>query len=306
MSTIKEIIQQFCYRINQPAPTAFVGVASAAEQQYLSIFKHIGDSLRNQPYQWPQLKRGYSFNTKEGERRYQLPGDFYRILESNQWDTTNKWPLRGPISDYNFNLREFAIVSLQTRKAFRLIGPLNYLYSTAPYSKRSRGWFEIDPAGQNDTDELFLGYLSCNWIIPKDWEASTDYTTGDIRSGDGYVYRVTEDGTSGTTRPNWSTGSDTDGDLTWSIYNEEYGVTSSNTNLSDDDICLFDDDLMIEGMRWAYYQAKQQDYQDLKYSWENMVKGAFGRFNGPIRINMADSVLDNTDWPNIPIGSWDL
>ena len=90
MATIKQILQQFCYRMNIPAPTSFVGSTSPAEQQYLSLFKFIGDNLRNRPYQWPQLKRGYSFNTSTGVSKYQLPGDFYRLLESSQWDVTNQ------------------------------------------------------------------------------------------------------------------------------------------------------------------------------------------------------------------------
>lgn len=274
--------------------------------QYLSLFKMIGDNLRNRPYMWPQLKRGYTFTTTTNERRYQLPGDFYRILDSSQWDTTNHWPMRGPISDYQYAVREFAVVSLQTRKAFRLIGPVNYLYSTSPYSQRSRGWFEIDPAGENNTDELFLGYLSCNWIWPRDWVASTAYTAGNIRSGVGYMYRASNSATSGSTRPDWTTGSDTDGAVTWAVYTEPYEVNSTNTNLNDSDLCLFDDDLMIEGMRWAYFRAKKQDYEQERSDWEQMVKSAYARFNGPVRVSMCEQIDDYFEWPNVPSGSWNV
>ena len=304
MATIKEVIQQFCYRMNLPAPTAFVGVNSPTEQQYLTFFRTIGDNLRNRPFQWPQLKRGYTFNTQTGVRKYQLPGDFYRILNSSQWDLTNQWPLRGPISDYNFNVREFAVVSLQTRKGFRLLGPTNYLYSTAPYSKRSQGWFEVDPAGQNNTDELFLGYVSCNWTQPRDWVASTVVAAGDIRSGDGYVYVADSGGTTGTTRPNWSTGSASDGLINWSIYHEAYLVEASNTNLNDNDLCLFDTDIMVSGMVWLYLQMKKFEYLQERQDWENQVKSAYSRFNGPTRINMADELGDYYEWPNVPPGSW--
>lgn len=306
MATISQIIQNFCYRINVPAPSAFVGVSSPTEQQYLSLFKFIGDNLRNRPYQWPQLKRGYTFTTTTNTSKYQLPGDFYRILESSQWDTTNNWPMRGPISDYNFTIREFAVVSLQTRKAYRLIGPTQYLYSVSPYSQRSQGWFEIDPAGQNDTDTLFLGYISGNWIWPRDWVTNTVYTAGAIRAGNGYVYRTAAGGTSGATRPNWATGSSSDGTVTWTVYNEPYQVDASNTALNDADLCLFDDDLMIEGMRWAYLRAKGLDYQQERSDWENQVKSAFARFNGPIRINVSDELGDYFDWPNTPSGSWSV
>jgi len=306
MATIKEVIQNFCYRVNLPAPSSFVGVNTPTELQYLSLFRYIGDNLRNRPYQWPQLKKGYTFTTQTDVSKYQLPGDFYRILESSQWDTTNHWPMRGPISDYNFNVREFAVVSLQTRKAFRVIGPTNYLYSTSPYSQRSAGYFEIDPAGANNTDELFMGYISANWVWPKDWVASTSYTAGNLRSGVGQIYRASTTATSGTTRPNWQSGSSTDGGVTWAVYTEAYSLNSTNTNLSDDDICLFDEDLMIEGMRWAYLRAKGLDYQQERADWEMMVKSAYARFNGSERINMSDDISDYFDWPNLPQGSWNV
>jgi len=300
MATVKEILQAFCYRTNLPAPTAFVGVNSPTEQQYLSLFTYIGDNLRNRPFQWPQLKRGYYFTTVTGERKVELPGDFYRILERDQWDTTNRWPLIGPLTDYSYDVRQFGIISVQTRKAFRIIGPTSYLYSTAPYAKRSRGIFEIDPAGQNDTDVLFMGYLSCNWIWPRDWVANTAYVLGDIRTGDGEVYICTVAGTSGTTRPSVTSGTVVDGTVTWTVYHEPYVATNDN------DLCLFDDDLMIEGLRWAYKRAKGQDYEQERADWENMAKSSFSRFDGPCKISLANNYGEYWNWPNVPEGSWNV
>jgi len=307
VSTIKEILQNFCHRINVPAPSSFVGISQPAQQQYLSLLQFVGDNLRNRPYQWPQLKRGYKFNTATGVRNYQLPGDFYRILESSQWDVGNNWPMMGPLSDAAFTFSEFAIVSLQTRKGYRLIGPTQYLYSTAPYSKRSRGWFQIEPAGVNNTDELFLGYVSCNWVWPRDWVASTAYSLGDVRAGNGYVYIVTTAGTSGTTRPSVATGTQTDGTVTWTVYTEDYPCQAANAKLNDGDQILFDEDLMIEGMRWSYLRSKGLDYQQERSDWEAQCKSAFARFNGPVRINVARDLNDALGlWPLAPEGSWSV
>jgi hypothetical protein len=308
MLTIKQTIDNFCYRLNIPAQSSYAGSTGPAALQYLSLFEFIGNNLRNRPFNWPQLKRGYTFTTETDERRYQLPGDFYRLLNSTQWDTTNQWPMLGPISDANYTMREFAVVSQSTFKAYRLLGPTGYLYSTSPYSQRSAGSFQIDPPGENNTDELFLGYISSNWIWPRDWVASTVYAAGAIRSGDGYVYRTAAGGTSGATRPNWTTGSDTDGAVTWTVYTEPYVPNSSNSDLNDSDLCLFDDDLMIEGMRWAWFRAKKQGYEQELMDWENMVRGAVSRFNGPTRINICEenNGLWEQGFPRIPDGGWSV
>lgn len=307
MSTIKQVLDQFCDRVNIPRQSSYVGNSQPAARQYLSLLKYIGDNLRNRSYQWPQLKRGYFFNTALNQTEYQLPGDFYRLLDSSQWDVGNQWPMHGPISDLEYAYREFAVVSLQTRKGFRLIGPTDYLYSVAPYSQRSRGTFQITPAGDATPDELFLGYVSCNWVWPIDWVATTAYNLGDIRAGLGYVYICTTAGTSGTTRPSVTSGTEVDGTVTWTVYTEPYPCDDTNTKLTDNDRLLFDDDVLIEGMRWAYKRAKGLDYQQERVDWENELKSAFARFNGPTRVNMGSQLSEyDSDWPITPQGDWSV
>lgn len=308
MATVLSVIQGFCQRLNIPAPSAIVGVEKPAQQQYLELLRKIGDNLRNRPINWPQLKRPHYFNTETDVSIYQLPGDFYRLLLSDQWDVTNQWPLVGPVSDFNMALRQFAVIGVQAQKAFRLVGPNGYLFSTSPYNQRSAGTFEINPAGANDTDQLFLGYMSANWVWPQDWVASTVYAAGSIRSGDGYVYITTAGGTSGSTRPNWSSGSDSDGSVTWTVYKEPYACSASNAALTDSDFILFDEDLVIDGLVWAYKQAKGQDFIDLKTDWELSIKAAAARFDAPSRVNLGDCLADvfNDGIPLIPPGSWSV
>lgn len=307
MATILETIQSFCYRINQPAPSSIVGVTTPTERQYLELFRFIGDDLRNRPYQWPQLKKGYTFTTATGVSRYPLPGDFYRLLAASQWDIANTQSMVGPVSDSRFTANQLGVIDTQTQKLFRIVGPTSHLISTANYSKRSSGVFEIEAAGANNTDTMYMGYLGCNWVWPRDWVASTAYTAGDIRSVNGYVYVCKTSGTSGTTRPSTGTiDTDiTDNTAVWLVYNEPYPASPSNSKLNDADICLFDDDLMIEGMRWAYLQAKKLDYQQERNDWENRVKSAYARFQGPVRVNLSEA--DNIeDLINVPAGSWSV
>ena len=306
-STILSIIQQFCQRVNIPAPIAVVAATSPAERQYLSLLKYIGDNLRNRPFMWPQLKRGYVFTTSTGVSNYQLPGDFYRILDSTQWDVTNQWPLIGPISDFNSSLRKYAVVSLQTRKAYQIVGPTQYLYNVSPYAQRSQGWFQISPAATNSTDQLFLGYMSASWVWPKSWVTATSYPAGTIIAGNGYMYRTAAGGVSGATRPSHSTGTATDGTVSWTVFSEFYACDPSNTSLADTDLCLFDEDILIDGLVWAYRRSKRQEYQDLRVEWEDAVKAAYSRFDGPKRISMADQFSAGDDlFPFTAPGSWSV
>lgn len=304
MGTIKELIDSFCSRINIPRQASYVGNSAPAARQYLELLRLVGDDLRNRGYNWPQLKRPFYLTTETGVSRYQLPGDFYRLLLGTQWDTGNHWPMLGPVSDGALAMRKFAIVQPVTLKAYQLSGPTGHLFSTQPYNQRSAGQIEIHPAGANNTDQLFLGYISGSWIWPRDWVASTAYVTGALRSGNGHIYCATESGNSGTTRPNWSSGTDSDGGINWAVYTEPYAISASNSQLNDADFCLFDDDIMIEGMRWAWYRAKRQSYEQERADWERMVAGAAARFTGPVRGNMCESDLYGDMFPLVPEGSW--
>lgn len=304
MATIKELLQSFCRRINEPTPTAFATNTSPTEAQYLEMLRYIGDRLRSLNYSWPQLKRYYTFTTVTSQTGYQLPGDFYRMLPRTQWDTSNQFSMIGPATDSEYAARTFAAVNVYTRQVYHIVGPVGYLYSIAPYVQKSAGTFQINPGGVNNTDILAFGYLSCNWVQPTDWVASTIYAIGDIRSVNGYVYYCKTNGTSGATRPSTGTLSTdiTDGTVVWRVYTEPYPCSLANTKLTDNDLVLFDEDVVIDGLMWRYKQLNGMDYQALQKDWDDQLSMMSGRFKG---ITIRDISGDGDDfWPNTPLSNW--
>ena len=300
MSTVKEIIDEFCDRINQPRESTIIGSTSPAARQFLSLFKFIGRELISNPNGWSQLKRIYTFTTATGVSNYQLPGDFDKLLVGTQWGVTNQIPLSGPISDAQMAFQTYGQVAASPFSSYQINGAQGYIFNTSPYTQRSQGYFQISPPGQNNTDQNVIAYLSSNFVWPRDWAATTAYSLGDIRTGVNNMYICTTAGTSGTTRPSVLTGTVVDGTVTWQVYTEPYTI------LNDADFCLLDDDLMIEGLRWAWYRAKKQDYTQERIDWDRSVRSAIGRQNGACEINAGYNVNLNPDWPNVPVGSWSV
>lgn len=426
-TTVKQVIDEFCYRNNIPTKSAYATGTDATSLQYVSLLKYIGEQLLSQPYAWVALKRSYMFVTQTNVRLYPLPGDFHRMCESTPFDSSNQWPMRGPISDYNYTIRSLALVSLQTRKAFRNIGKINGIIHSRivnEYQPNSQMYMETDPAGANEVNLLQLEYISKNWILPKNWAYATAYTTAapDLVNVQGNVYRCITNGTSvalpaipptlngavgsdgnsqwlfvvysswvtatvysvgnyvktsanryyicttgGTSasEPTAETSDVTDGTVIWDyidapawaantqytggdyvssgayLYlNLSYFSDSSNsvsgkyapawfynqttqkwtipdgtavwtwdqqefTLTADTDIVMFDKDLLVDGMSWAYLRSKGMSYEDIRRDWEADVQSAAGRANGPIRINAADSFDEAYDvWPLTPSGNW--
>lgn len=298
MSTVKSLIDKFCDRINQPRESSYVGNTSPAARQYLSLFEFIADELLDNPNGWAQLKRIHSFTITQNQSNYQLPGDYLRMLRDTQYGSTNQIPLAGPISDAQMAFQTYGVAPLSPYSTYQLNGAQGYTIATAPYAKKSTGYFQISPTGQNSTDVNVFAYISSNYVWPTDWVSGQAYILGAKVTGINNIYICTDAITTSTTRPSVVTGTEVDGDGVWTVYTEPYPITA------DTDFFLLDDQLMIEGLRWAWYQSKKQDYANLKQQWESSVKTAVGRQNGAISVNAGYNKNNYLDLVNTPIGNW--
>lgn len=223
MATVAQIINEFCYRGLYPTSSAYVTSTDSKDRQYVSLLKYVCETLLAMPLNWPQLKRNYLFLTQTNVRDYPLPGDFYRPVESTPWDAYNQWPMRGPISDYNYAIRSLAVVSLQTRKAFQVTGKPNVIFhgrNPNEYNSSVDSYFQIDPAGESESDLLSLMYISQNWALPAAWNYGTAYSTAgpSVVNVNGNIYTCTTSGTSAsrpTPPPNVVNGIGQDGNSMW-------------------------------------------------------------------------------------------
>lgn len=300
MATVLEIIDQFCDRINQPRESSIVGSSTPAARQYLSLFKQVGEELLSYPGEWTQLKRVYVFTITQGTSVYQLPGDFFRLLTGTQWGVSTQIPLAGPISNSQLAFQTYGVASASPYSAFQINSAQGYIFNTSPYTQKSAGYFQISPSGQNSTDQNAIAYQSINYVWPRNWVTATAYSLGDIRTGINNIYYCSDAITSSATRPDATSGTDTDGDGQWTVYTEPYTISN------DSDFCLFDDDIMIEGLRWAWFEAKQQFQMAdrVKQRWDGSVRASMGRQNGAIEVNAGYNINNTLTAYNVPIGSW--
>lgn len=300
MATVKELIDEFIDRTNGVRESSYVGSTAPAARQYVSLFKQVADELLDNPNGWMQLKRIYSFTTVLNQANYQLPGDYHRQLIGTQWDTTNQIPLAGPLSNARLAFQTYGVNIATPFAGWQVNGSQGYIYNTSPYTQRSAGYFQISPPGQNNTTDMAIAYISSNYVWPVNWAVGQAYSVGDKVTGINNIYICTDAITSSDTRPSVVTGTETDDDGTWQVYTEPYPVTA------DTDIFLLDDALMIEGLRWAWYESKQQfeAASRAKQAWFGTVRSALGRQNGAVAINAGIDVTSNWEWPTVPQGSW--
>lgn len=300
MATVGALLDEFLDRILQPRESSYAGATTPAARQYLSLFRFIAGQLLDYQSGWTQLKKVYTFTTTLDVADYQLPGDFLRALTGTQWGVTNQIPLAGPLSNARLAFQTYGVNIATPFAGYQINGGQGYIFNTSPYTQRSAGYFQISPAGQDNTTHYAIAYISSNYVWPTDWLATHAYILGNKVTGINNIYICTTAGTTGATRPSVTSGTVTDGTVVWTVYNEPYAIAA------DTDIFLLDDELMIEGLRWAWYNSKQQFAAGSTYqkTWISSVKTALGRQNGQSIISAAYDVNATGQWPMVPQGGW--
>lgn len=299
-ATVSVLLNEFLDRINQPRESSYVSATTPAARQYVSLLKLIGGKLLEYQDGWDQLKRIYTFTNVLGQSTYQLPGDYLRMLPGTAWGVTNQIPLAGPLSNARLAFQTYGVNVASPFPGYQVNGAQGYTVATSPYFQVSAGLFQISPAAQDSTSTNVIAYTSCNYSWPQNWAATTAYSLNDLRTGINNIYICTTAGTSGTTRISGTSSDITDGTAHWAPYYQIYPVSA------DTDFVILDAELFIEGMRWAWYESKQQFAmaQNLEAKWRSSVRSALGRLNGASIISAAYDKNSTPLWPIIADGGW--
>lgn len=137
------------------------------------------------------------------------------------------------------------------------------------------------------------GTVSWSYCTIATWKAETAFAAGTFIKIGATYYKNTTPGiyanataVTGKTQPNWtaSTGvySQSDGTVLWVYQPQAYEAL-----VTDNDLCVFDDELMVLGLKWKFLQANRKEYEDFKADWDQRLDSAFGRLNNGRVFNMA-------------------
>jgi hypothetical protein len=118
--SVLSLVQKAARRSNLPVPASLVTTPTDFALQYLeNLYLVCEDLLSRGP--WPQLKKTHSFVTTT-DAEYDFPHDYWTMLLDTQWDQTNRWKLRGPVTDGEFNSELYWFGPSTTRTTFRIFG----------------------------------------------------------------------------------------------------------------------------------------------------------------------------------------
>lgn len=203
--------------------------------------------------------------------RYSLPGDFDHSLYDTFWQQSQRWKMIGPLTPAEWELRKNGIVAAYPIKRFRIFGKQDAKLS-------------IDaPPLTSDNGAMFVfEYLSRNIFRPAGWVASQSYNAGSYCSLDGNIYSTTTGGTSGMVSPRHTSGSASDGGVTWTYYSDPY-----DRALADTDECVFSRDIIEPGLKFRFLKAKRLKYDDYEADYKDALEAGISKVRGASIVNMA-------------------
>lgn len=290
--SISDIIKQAAIEIGLEEPTGTLTTSSDLQiKLLLQAAVWAGRYVRSER-QTPALKKLATITTTTATE-YPLPGDFWKMISGTQWDTSNNWRMFGPLTDQQWFTFQYGIVSSTSRKRFRVAG----------YSFPG-GTLQVDPAPANG-DVLAFAYIRSQWFLPLAWaQGQTISGAGVYRSNVGNIYISTGAGTTGATPPTHTSGTVSDGGVSWTyVVDQLYGTNQKFQ--ADTDFPLVDDDLMIVGVRARYLELKGLDFGKAMNDFTTLAAQRDIRVQGAPTLSLADEGLQRfLSYDNIPDGNY--
>ncbi len=156
------------------------------------------------------------------------------------------------------------------------------------------------PTSTTEGVDITDGTVTWRYFAAASWAGETDFEEGEHILITAQYYRCTQGGKTGKVQPTWTATTVSDGTITWTHKEAAYEAL-----IADTDLCQFDDELMIAGLKWRFLRSKNLPYGDLRVEYEMLKNSAAGRHNVGRVLSLTGNYRDPYG-ANVPDGSWTM
>jgi len=268
--SLSSMIQTAVDELGLPRPSSIVGSSNNLARQLLAYANRANQMARDK-YEWGELQKKYTITLVSGQSGYAKPGDYRRQIFRTHWDEGSFWEILGPISPQEWEYRESGIVNTTPRFRFRLKGVADSQFFLTP-----------TPATGDAGDTQVFEYISDRCARPATWTASTAFSAGDYTFYNENYYTTTSGGTSGSTPPTHTSGSISDGGVTWTFYDGSY-----ETFLKDTDLSIFDENILALHIQWRFLRSKGLQWVMLKKDADEELRRSYNALKGARTLTLS-------------------
>lgn len=269
--TVLSICQTAAKRIGVQSPSSILSTSDGNVILLRTMLERAVQEIRNE-FPWPELQKQLLFDLVTNQANYPLPTDFDRFQNETLWNRTQRWPLLGPIDSVLWQVYKSGLITTLPRQRFRV-----------------KGWeinqFYVDPTPSSDDNgqDCVFEYISRTCIRPKTWVASTSWTGLQYCSYNGNIYTRGSTGaaTTGTNAPTVTSGSVSDGSITWTFTNAVF-----DTVIDDSDEVILDNEMVTDHVVWMFKQQRGFDFEDDRRIAMNQKDMAKSRLQGATTLSV--------------------
>jgi hypothetical protein len=292
MPTVLTIVQELTDKFPTIGrPSTLVNSSNKTVKQFLALLNEEGRSLVKQST-WPELRKEYSLTLVSGQETYALPSDFSAITSDTIWDRTNSRQVVGGLTPKEWQIQKSAVGTSEFYKNFTIKGTATnqiFVYPT--------------PASTDDGAVIIFEYFSKSWLRPAIWTTSTTYAANDYTWYNGNYYTTTSGGTSGATAPTHTSGSVSDGGVTWTYTSATY-----DSVLKDTDVSFFDSELIGLGVLWRFMRINGlPNFEDYRAEYNGILEERKGALISARTVSLAGrpnyKFINNLNLPDTITGA---
>lgn len=272
--TILAIAQKCASRLQLPVPATFIGSTS----NNMILLKAMIDQTLSElsdDFPWPELQKEYTFTLVSGTANYVLPPDYDRRQNLTLWNRSQSWPLIGPVDATTWQWIKSGQITSIPRQRYRVKGCQD-------------AQFYIDPTPGDDENGQTVVYEYITNINkrPKTWVTGTVFAASSYCFYNGNIYQTSAGGLTGATAPTWTSGSSSDGGVTWT-YKSTYPDFVADT-----DEVILDNEMIVDGAVWRFKAARGLDFEELKQRAESQIEITQSKLLGADIISLNQPNLD--------------
>jgi hypothetical protein len=198
-------------------------------KQLRTMAQRVNREMSDQ-YPWPVMYAAGSVTLVNGQAQYQLPAAFSYYQYNTFWNQSTRWRILGPMTPQEY--AEIKGYGLNTT-----------VYQRFQIRGISNDQLLISPTPTASGDIIIFEYIAERSVRPRTWTTATLYAANSYTFYNGNYYQTTAGGTTGATAPTHTSGSISDGGVTWTYYSGIY-----NEFLADTDVSIFNEKTLELGV----------------------------------------------------------
>lgn len=200
-------------------------------KQLLAIAQRVNHEIGEQ-YPWPKMYASGSITLVGGQASYSLPAAFSYYHYETFWNSSNRWRVLGPMSPQEYaEIRGYGL-NTTVYQRFQVRGITNTELLISP-----------TPTASQNGNIIIFEYIADRMARPRTWETGVVYGANSYTFYNGNYYSTTAGGTTGATAPTHTSGTVSDGGVSWTFYNGPY-----KEFLADTDETIFNQKTLEQGM----------------------------------------------------------